>query len=158
MDVSIGARVRVLLILAAAGVIPIPFAHAESTPTTQEVLAAEDARFAAMIAGDTAALARILADDLTYVHSSGRVETKDEYLKAVGSQSLRYLAFVPSERRVTLVDASAAIIMGRANVRAVLAGQEQAFDLRYIGVYSRSAAGWQLRGWQTTRIAAPSGK
>ena len=155
MNVSIGFRV--LLVLAAAGGGALA-QGAGSAQSMQEVLAAEDARFAAMIAADTAALARMLADDLTYVHSSGRVETKDEYLKAVASQAIRYLAFVPSERRVTLVDACAAIIMGRANARVVVAGQEQALDIRYVGVYGRAAPGWQLRGWQTTRIAAPTGR
>ncbi|MGZ5365950.1 MAG: nuclear transport factor 2 family protein [Mycobacterium sp.] len=90
-----------------------------SAQFAQEVLSAEDARFAAMIRADTAALAGMLADDLLYVHSNSRTETKAQFLMAVGSQAIRYLAFVPVERRVAFLDTSAALIMGRANARVL---------------------------------------
>jgi ketosteroid isomerase-like protein len=128
-----------------------------SAQSTAEVLSAEDARFAAMIRGDTAALASMLADDLLYVHSSGRTETKAQFLTAVGSQAIRYLAFVPVDRRVTTLGPDAALIMGRANARVSLGGPPLEFDIRYIAVYGRASGRWQLRGWQTTRIAPPSG-
>jgi hypothetical protein len=43
----------------------------------------EDALFAAMVAMDYAALDGLLAADLSYVHSTGVVETKAEYLAAL---------------------------------------------------------------------------
>lgn len=129
----------------------------ETARVTQEVLAAEDARFAAMMRADTAALNEMLGDDLIYVHSSGRTETKMQFLNAVGSRAIQYLSFVPVERQVTVLDAGAAIVMGRADVRVILGGQQLDFDIRYIGAYGRAAGRWQLRGWQTTRVAPPSG-
>ncbi|MFG6082947.1 DUF4440 domain-containing protein [Paracoccus litorisediminis] len=50
----------------------------------QEILAFEAARQAALIAADPAALARILHDDLTHVHSSGQVHGKGEFIAHVG--------------------------------------------------------------------------
>jgi ketosteroid isomerase-like protein len=128
-----------------------------SAKASQEVLAREDDRFAAMIAADTAALAGMLADDLLYVHSSARVETKQQYLDAIATRSIRYLAFVPAERRVTFIDGGAAVTMGRANAKVILGGQTLDFDVRYIAVYSRAGDRWQLRAWQTTRIPPSSG-
>lgn len=147
----------VLLVLAAH----TPVALAQATATAQsstEVLAAEDARFAAMLRADTTALARMLADDLVYVHSSGRVETKAQFLTAVGSRGIEYLTFVPMERRVTLVAHDVALVTARANARVAVAGQPTDYDVRYIAVYSRVDARWQLRGWQTTPITAPPGR
>ena len=48
--------------------------------TEKEVLAANRERFAATVADDNGTLERLLADDLTLVHSSGRVETKSEHV------------------------------------------------------------------------------
>ena len=46
------------------------------TQAEQQVLAAQRARFDATIAHDGPALERLMGDDLTYVHSSGRLESK----------------------------------------------------------------------------------
>lgn len=45
-----------------------------------DVLRADDRRFEAMRKQDWAALAAALADDLTYVHSTARQETKKEHI------------------------------------------------------------------------------
>ena len=51
-------------------------------PTGAEanVLRADDNRFEAMRKGDWSALDLALADDLTYVHSTARLETKAEHV------------------------------------------------------------------------------
>src|SRR5262249_61682140 len=66
---------------------------------SQSLLAFEDARFAAMVRADTAWLRDALADDLSYVHTSARSETKSQFLESVGSRALRYQEFTPKERR-----------------------------------------------------------
>ncbi len=48
-----------------------------------EVRAADDARYAAMIAQDFVALDRLLADDLLYTHSTAVTDTKVQYLAAL---------------------------------------------------------------------------
>src|SRR5213593_17323 len=60
----------------------------DSAGTARTLLAFEDARFAAMVRADTAWLRDALAEDLSYVHSSARSETKAQYLESVGSGSL----------------------------------------------------------------------
>ena len=55
----------------------LPFlGHAQAPKADQQVLQAEKDRFAAMVKGDKAALERLLADDLTYTHSSALFESK----------------------------------------------------------------------------------
>src|SRR6267143_6272508 len=74
----------------------------DSTGTVRALMAFEDARFAAMVRADTAWLRDALADDLSYVHSSGRRETKAQYLNSVGSGTMRYQEFTPRDRQVRL--------------------------------------------------------
>jgi ketosteroid isomerase-like protein len=52
----------------------------ETDATAAEVLKADDRRFEAMRKGDWAALDAVLADDLTYVHSTARLESKAEHV------------------------------------------------------------------------------
>lgn len=48
-----------------------------------EVLRAEEARCAAVAAEDWDALAEIAGDDFTYTHSSGKTETKAEWIAGI---------------------------------------------------------------------------
>ena len=50
------------------------------TPIEAEVLRADARRFEAMRKEDFAALEAALADDLTYVHSTARLESKKEHV------------------------------------------------------------------------------
>jgi ketosteroid isomerase-like protein len=116
------------------------------------VLALEDGRFAAMVRADTAWLRDALADDLSYVHSSARSETKMQYLESVGSGTLRYQEFTPRERRVRLLGAGAVVVIGLAHARAESGGQLVDVDVRYVAVYERVRERWRLVAWQTTRV------
>ena len=53
----------------------------DSAETIRSVLAFEDGRFAAMVRADTTWLRDALAEDLSYVHTSARSETKAQYLE-----------------------------------------------------------------------------
>src|SRR2546425_301173 len=140
-----------------AAALLIPMQAASQTPDTAEVvrsvLALEDGRSAAMVRADTAWLHDALADDLSYVHTSARSDTKAQYLASVGSGTLRYLEFTPRERRVRLLGGGgAAVVIGLAHARAESGGQSIGLDVRYVAVYERVRQRWRLVAWQTTRV------
>ncbi len=133
---------------------PIP-ANSQTLDTAavvRAVFAVEDARFGAMVRADTAALRGALADNLSYVHSSGRRETKSEYLAAVGAGAMKYEEFTPRERDAHLLGTRVAVVVGLAHARAVSNNQPVDVNVRYTAVYERRADSWQLVAWQTTRI------
>lgn len=131
----------------------VPGRTQEHGDTTASILAFEDARFAAMINADTSTLARMLADDLVYVHSTGRVETKAEFLTAISSRALRYLTFTPDERRVIILDSSSVVVVGRIRGSVAVDGRDIALDARYTAVYHRDRQrNWKLKVWQSARI------
>jgi hypothetical protein len=53
----------------------------------EEVRFAESRRFEAMMRGNVTLLDRLLADDLTYTHSTGIVETKIGFLESLAAVS-----------------------------------------------------------------------
>src|SRR5688500_16060515 len=52
--------------------------------------AADDARVAAMISADPAKLAAVFSDELLYVHSSGRPDTKASFVESLTSGKSKY--------------------------------------------------------------------
>src|SRR5688572_17686452 len=71
----------------------------------------------AVIKQDKEALGRLLADDLVYAHSSGKTETKTEYIAAVTTGPSRYEAFTESNTKVR-VYGPAAVLEGHVEVKA----------------------------------------
>jgi hypothetical protein len=116
------------------------------------VLAAEDARTAAMVAADGQAMRRWLAEDLAYVHSTGAVESRDGLIEAIEGGKLRYLAIEPSERRVVFSGPDAAHVIGLARIHARAGPATVDFRARYLAIYGRSGGAWRLRAWQSLRL------
>ena len=126
--------------------------QAPPTADAAEVLAAEDARFAAMVAADVAGMRRWLAEDLRYVHSTGKVESRDELIAGIAAGKLRYLALTPAERQVRFLGTAAAIVEGSARIQAVAGTAIADFQSRYVAVYALDAGSWRLRAWQSLRL------
>lgn len=131
----------------------LDFARApDSRPASASILAAEDARFAAMIAANAAEMHRWLAPDLEYVHSTGEIENRDHLIDSIVSGRLRYIAIEPGERHVTYLGEGAAIVRGPAQIRAVTGASPLDFQIRYLAVYVFADGAWQLHAWQSLRL------
>lgn len=116
------------------------------------VLAAEDARFAAMISADPEAMRRWFADDLVYVHSTGVTEDREQLIASITGGKLRYLAVEPAGRRVVFQGAEAAFVQGVARIKARAGAQELDFRAHYLAVYGSEGGAWRLRAWQSLRL------
>src|SRR3989442_12384138 len=74
-------------------------ATTQTTGVEAEVLRADDARFDAMKKGDWGALDAALADDLIYVHSTARQESKAEHIANLRGGKPHYRGIAPRDRR-----------------------------------------------------------
>src|SRR5436309_5696461 len=69
--------------------------------TAEEALRAEDARYAAQIANDFAAMERMFGEDLVYIRSvDGAVADKRAYIEAMRSGTLKFRAMRRSDVKV----------------------------------------------------------
>ena len=123
----------------------------ETTGVAAEVLSADDRRFEAMRKGDWAGLDRALADDLTYVHSTARLETKAEHIANLRAGKPNYRGIAPRERRAR-VHADVGIVNGVSEMHVENAGKEQRFTIRYLAVYAKAGDDWRMIAWQSTRV------
>ncbi len=108
-------------------------------------------RLERLVSGDYDALADLLADDLVYTHSNARVDTKESYLAPLRAGTTRYVEYVPSELNVR-VYGTTAVLVGRAQTRALVSGEERRNDLRFTNVWVFRDGRWRMVAWQSTRL------
>jgi ketosteroid isomerase-like protein len=121
------------------------------TGTEADVLRADDRRFEAMRRSDWAALDAALADDLTYVHSTARLESKDEHIANLRAGKPHYRGIAPRERRVRVRE-GVGVVNGMSEMHVERDGKEQRFTVRYLAVYAKAGEHWRMIAWQSTRV------
>jgi ketosteroid isomerase-like protein len=125
---------------------------AQSSPIVeQQILKADTDRFAAMVNGDVATLDRLLAVELSYIHTSARIEDKHAFLYGIKSGKTKYSSIIPSERQVHVMG-TVATVVGVAVVRGEDNDPGIDVGIRYTGVYVRRDGRWQMVACQSTRI------
>lgn len=112
---------------------------------------ADRARFEAQVKADVAALEKLLAAELTYVHSSGVLDSKDAYIGVIKSGKTKYKSIVPEEVTARTFG-DVAIVNGKATIDLVSDGQDRHLILRYTDVWVKRDGRWQMVSWQSTRI------
>lgn len=119
------------------------------------VIAAEKARGAALLAADTNTLARILADDFKYTHSSGMAETKAIH---IGSfiKGLRYQTFDTSKIVGHIVTPDVVVLNGIIDQRKGVAEKWTDYHLLFQSVWRSRDGAWQLVSLQTAAPPAPA--
>ena len=116
-----------------------------------ELVRADDRRFEAMRKADWDALDAALADDLTYVHSSARLESKKEHLANLRAGKPHYRGIAPRDRHARVLG-NVGIVNGISEMHVENAGKEQRFTVRYLAVYTKAGEQWRMLAWQSTRV------
>jgi len=122
------------------------------TVAPDDLAAAHARRFEAMIGREIDALGELLADELTYAHSNGKVETKAEFLAALESGALQYLEIAAAGENVIrrYGDGTVGVITGPARVRVRIGEREGEVTLVYTSVYVHRDGRWQLVAWHSS--------
>ena len=137
------------------GVVASGMASAEEclgTITAEEALRAEDARYAAQIANDFAAMERMFGEDLVYIRSSdGAVADKRALIESMRSGAVKYQAMRRSDVRVRTYGCLA-IITGAFEVELTVRGENLSEQVRFHSLWAKRSEGVQFVSWQSTRV------
>src|SRR2546422_4654047 len=98
---------------------------------------AADRRFEAMRKGDWAALDAALADDLTYVHSTARLESKAEHIANLRAGKPHYRGIAPRERRAR-VHGKVGGVNGGSDMHVERGGKEERLTLPHLAGYAKA--------------------
>ena len=110
-------------------------------------------RFEAMVVHNFLGLQEMLAEDLVYVHSDGKVETKEEFIGRIRSGRIKYRSIDAPNPDIRIYG-DTGVVTGRGAFAVTVDKVERDVDLRYTAVYRRSGGRWRLVSWQSTHSPA----
>ncbi len=118
-------------------------------------LAAEQSRRAALLAGDVAALDAVLADDLRYIHSNGKLETKAQVMELFASKQVAYRRYELANLEARRVTSDVVVVTGSIDQDKLSGGKWTELKLLFQAVWRRDAEGWRQVALQTVRPPEP---
>ena len=151
------ARLRPEVVLIVCSVIFIAqfvfmqYATADDVSTEQSAMEFQSKRFAAMVAVDIDSLQQFLAEDLSYAHTTGWVETKQGFLSTVASEVIDYQSVIPRDVQVRIYG-DIAVITGLSEMKLAVRGEPVNLTIRFLDVSRRVGQSWQLVAWQSVRL------
>jgi ketosteroid isomerase-like protein len=114
----------------------------------------------ASIAGDLPTLSALMADNATFIHGSGLVQTKAQYINSTTSGQMKLTAYELKESKVTFFKDGAIVValtdVGLAPPRNAAPGTPpRLLHMRVSTVWLRKLDGWQLILNQGTPLTDP---
>ncbi|MGO8887898.1 MAG: nuclear transport factor 2 family protein [Streptosporangiaceae bacterium] len=123
----------------------------DDSEAAAQVAAAEDQRYAAMLAGDTSALAQLLSDRLTYVHSSALLDTRQSLLAKISGRSIVYSAVDHPVRQIVVL-CDAVLVTGEMHASVLVDGEPRRVDSSVLAVWAAEDGAWRLAAFQATPL------
>jgi len=140
----------ILLSLALVGLMSASSFAADSSDQS-EIRKAQKARIDAVVHADRAELETVLADDLTYVHSSGALDTKKSYIDSLLSKRVIYEGIETSDLNFRK-HGNTWVLTAKAVLHIKTADRQTALPVRITEVYVKHGDHWQLEAYQSTRL------
>ena len=109
-----------------------------------EVAAKAEALRKAMIDPDKTTLESLIADEVSYGHSGGKVEDKAAFLDAVLTAKNDYKAIVISAQTIKMVGKDIAIVRHKFNAEILTDGGLNKPDLSVLQVWQKQKGSWKL--------------
>jgi hypothetical protein len=98
---------------------------------------------AAQVAGDGAALERLLADDYLLVNSQGQTENKADFIRDYTAKGSSFAPFT-IEKPVERVWAAGAVLGGVVDAHGMSEGKPYAVRLRFADVWAKRDCAWRV--------------
>ncbi|MBF6215422.1 nuclear transport factor 2 family protein [Nocardia puris] len=119
--------------------------------TEATIRALEDARYAAVLAGDVDAFAALAHPELVYTHSNAVVDTLDSYLDKLRSGFYVYHRIDHPVDRIVIAGDSA-VVAGRMHADITAGGTRKQLGNRAQAVWVRCDEQWLLLAYSPTVI------
>lgn len=149
---------KFLLATAAAIAVATLAGCAASAPTVSHSASAEQAVAAAaerlrlaMIDPTPAALVPLVADDLSYGHSGGRVDTKDSFIGDLVAGKSDFVTITITDQTIKVVGNSA-IVRHTLTADTNDSGKPGKVQIKILGVWQQQGSQWKLLARQAVRV------
>ena len=100
----------------------------------------------------SAALTALVADDLSYGHSGGRVDTKDSFIDLIAGKS-EFVTIAITDQTIKVVG-NTAIVRHTLTADTNDSGKPGKVQIKILGVWQQQGGQWKLLARQAVRVAA----
>ena len=109
-----------------------------------------------MISADAAKLATAFSDDLLYVHSNGKPDTKATFTEALTSGKSKYNAVNYEQRDFREVAPGLVLMNGRCRVLLGRAAPFTELNISFLAAYRFEKGAWRFLAWQSAKLPEPA--
>ena len=113
----------------------------------------ERERFRAMVEGNGQQLDALLSDNVIYVHTNGKRESKQQFIDAITAGRRRYRQIEVQSQDVLPVGRETCVVTGRALIEMEANNGALLFPIAYTAIQAQEDGKWRLIAWQATRCA-----
>jgi hypothetical protein len=138
---------------ALAALLVLSAAPALQAGDEEDVLAAQDRRWALTCGGDLDELEAMLTDDMNYTHSSAKLDTKAQFLESLRSGQVRYISMEPEGERAVRVYGDTAVVQGVAHVLVKVPDRDIDVRLRFTELFVKRDGAWKMALWHSTAVS-----
>lgn len=126
-------------------------AKAQTKEEAQVGAAVENMR-KAMISGNKTDLEKIASDDLTYGHSSGKLQNKAEFVDAFVTKASVFVTITLSNQTVLVKNHNTAIVRHKLDAQTADGGKPGSVSLGIMLVFVKEKGDWKLLARQAYKL------
>lgn len=119
----------------------------------EAIRALERDRFRAMVDGDVPLLNQLLSESVSYVHTNGKRETKQQFIDSISNGHRRYRQIEVQSQDVVPVGGGTCVVTGRALIEMEANNGALVFPIAYTAIQAQEGGHWRLVAWHATRCA-----
>ncbi|MGN6319795.1 nuclear transport factor 2 family protein [Trinickia sp.] len=119
----------------------------------EAIRALERDRFRAMVDGDVPVLNQLLSDSVSYIHTNGKRETKQQFIDSISTGHRRYRQIEVQSQDVLPVGSGTCVVTGRALVEMEANNGALLFPIAYTAIQAQEGGHWRLVAWHASRCA-----
>jgi hypothetical protein len=128
-------------------------ANAMVAKVIEAIRGLERDRFRAMVEGNGQQLDALLSDNVVYVHTNGKRESKQQFIDAITAGRRRYRQIEVQSQEVLPVGRETCVVTGRALIEMEANNGALLFPIAYMAIQAQEDGKWRLIAWQATRCA-----
>ena len=125
-----------------------------SAKVIEAIRGLERDRFRAMVDGNGSLLDSLLSENVSYVHTNGKRETKRQFIDGITAGRRRYRQIeIQSQEVLPVGRETCVIVTGRALIEMEANNGALLFPIAYTALHAQEDGQWRLVAWQATRCA-----
>jgi len=128
------------------------FCFAQKTNAEKEVNEAVNKLISLMINPDSLGLDKLLLNNLSYGHSSGKVQTKQEFMHSLLSGESDFLDDIILGDPKTIIQGNTALVRHKLMAQTNDKGVKGSVNLYILLIWSKEKSGWKLIGRQAVKV------